>query len=183
MIYDAYACGQRCGGRQTQHSLHAQILLEHLADHQITRSKVVTPLRHTMRFINAGECDRWQLPQDGTKSCGPLSGYHCLRRDKQYIDFPIGNHLLYLETLTGCLICVQAMGAQKMRHTSNLILHQRHQRRYDQCNGAHTAAIQIGRQLIAQRFAAACTEGDQCGQSAEYAHHSAILTCRRVLQS
>ena len=109
--------------------------------------EIVAPLRHAVRLVDGDQRQR-DLPQPVDES----RVHQAFRRDIQQVEFA---GVKSREDLTSFVRAerrvVKGRGDAVCPECVNLVLHQRNQRRYDQCD----AVTEQRRQLVTQRLAAA----------------------------
>ena len=92
----------------------------YLANSEVGRPKIVRPLRDTVSFIYASECNLRKLRNRRQTTISRATSNQGLRRKEQNRHLSRTQVLNDLLTLGLCEVCVKAGTFQSMRKTSNL---------------------------------------------------------------
>ena len=137
------------------------------AELAIFRTKLVSPLRDAVCFIDGEECD-WDASQQRDR----VLARQPLRGEIQQTVLPCAGFLGDVRLFTAALSAVQhRRGNPHLRKLGCLVLHQRNQRR-DHDGGL---ARHQSRQLVTQRLAASRGHHDASVTTAEQALHDLFL--------
>ena len=150
---------QRVGGRGQGDERHARKTLAEPGHLEIVRPEVVAPLAHAMRLV-----DGQQAHLEPAQEALERLGVQRFGRDVEELQPPargLGADGLFL--LLGQRRVVEGRRDPELLERIDLVLHQRDERRYDECHALEAQR----RHLVAKRLAATGRHEDQAGLAGE----------------